>query len=41
MTGDVTVEPNLNEIQAYKYVDKNELVAMFEEAGKYNPGVKS
>ncbi|KAG6898113.1 hypothetical protein C0992_005440 [Termitomyces sp. T32_za158] len=33
LTADVTVTPNLNEIQAYKYVDKEELQAMFKEKG--------
>lgn len=34
LTADVTVTPNKNEIQAYKYVDKAELQAMFQEPGK-------
>lgn len=34
MTTDVDVVPNENEIQAYKYVDKAELQAMFQESGK-------
>ena len=34
MTGDVSVTPNLNEIRDYKYVDKAELQAMFEDSGK-------
>jgi len=33
LTADVTVTPNENEIQAYKYVDKAELQAMFQEPG--------
>ncbi|KAF8168111.1 NUDIX hydrolase domain-like protein [Crassisporium funariophilum] len=33
LTADVTVVPNLNEIQAHKYVSKEELQAMFEEPG--------
>jgi len=32
-TGDVDVTPNKNEIRAFKYVDKAELQAMFEETG--------
>ncbi|KAI8995658.1 Isopentenyldiphosphate isomerase [Trametes punicea] len=31
LTADVTVKPNLNEIRDYKYVDKAELQAMFED----------
>jgi isopentenyl-diphosphate delta-isomerase len=31
LTADVTVAPNTNEIQDYKYVDKAELQAMFED----------
>ena len=31
LTADVTVTPNLNEIRDYKYVDKAELQAMFED----------
>ena len=31
LTADVTVTPNLNEIRDYKYVDKTELQAMFED----------
>jgi isopentenyl-diphosphate delta-isomerase len=34
MTADVTVKPNLNEIRDYKYVDKVELQAMFEDSGE-------
>jgi len=34
MTGDVSVTPNPNEIQAHKYVDKTELQKMFEDPGK-------
>lgn len=34
MTGDVTVTPNLNEIQAYKYVSKEELQNMFKDPGE-------
>lgn len=33
LTADVTVVPNTNEIQAYKYVNKAELQAMFQEEG--------
>jgi hypothetical protein len=33
LTADVTVTPNLNEIRDYKYVDKAELQAMFEDEG--------
>ncbi|KAG5731579.1 Isopentenyl-diphosphate Delta-isomerase [Termitomyces sp. T112] len=33
LTADVNVTPNLNEIQAYKYVDKEELQVMFKEEG--------
>jgi isopentenyl-diphosphate Delta-isomerase len=36
MTADVTVEANVNEIRDYKYVDKAELQAMFEEEGTRN-----
>lgn len=31
ITADVTVEPNLNEIRDYKYVDKAELQALFND----------
>ena len=31
LTADVDVTPNLNEIRDYKYVDKAELQAMFED----------
>lgn len=34
LTADVTVTANANEIRDYKYVDKAELQAMFEEEGK-------
>ena len=34
MTADVTVTPNPNEIRDFKYVDKAELQAMFEDQGK-------
>ncbi len=34
LTADVTVTPNLNEIRDFKYVDKAELQAMFEDPGK-------
>jgi isopentenyldiphosphate isomerase len=34
LTADVSVTPNNNEIQAYKYVDKDELQAMFQQPGK-------
>jgi isopentenyl-diphosphate delta-isomerase len=33
LTADVTVNPNANEIRDYKYVDKAELQAMFEDQG--------
>ena len=33
LTADVDVTPNLNEIRDYKYVDKSELQAMFEDPG--------
>ncbi len=33
LTADVTVTPNENEIRDYKYVDKAELQAMFEDQG--------
>jgi isopentenyldiphosphate isomerase len=33
LTADVTVTANANEIRDYKYVDKAELQAMFEEEG--------
>ncbi len=33
LTGDVTVKANANEIRDYKYVDKAELQAMFEDQG--------
>jgi len=33
LTADVSVTPNNNEIQAYKYVDRAELQAMFQEPG--------
>lgn len=33
LTADVSVKPNHNEIRDYKYVDKAELQAMFEEPG--------
>lgn len=32
LTADVTVTPNKNEIQDYKYVDKAELQAMFNDS---------
>ena len=35
MTGVVDVTPNLNEIRDYKYVDKAELQAMFEDPCEY------
>lgn len=35
LTADVTVNPNLNEIRDYKYVDKAELQAMFDAPGMY------
>ena len=31
LTANVTVHPNLNEIRDYKYVDKAELQAMFDD----------
>jgi isopentenyl-diphosphate Delta-isomerase len=31
ITANVTVNPNLNEIRDYKYVDKQELIAMFDD----------
>ncbi|KIY52706.1 Isopentenyldiphosphate isomerase [Fistulina hepatica ATCC 64428] len=34
LTADVTVTPNLNEIKAYKYVDKAELQTMFQDPTK-------
>jgi len=34
LTADVTVTPNVNEIRDYKYVDKAELQAMFEDPGE-------
>ena len=34
LTADVTVTPNLNEIRDYKYVNKEELQAMFDDPGK-------
>ncbi len=37
LTADVTVEPNLNEIRDYKYVDKKELQTMFDDSGM-SPG---
>jgi len=33
LTADVTVRPNTNEIRDYKYVDRGELQAMFNESG--------
>ncbi|CAL1695757.1 unnamed protein product [Somion occarium] len=33
LTADVTVTPNVNEIRDYKYVDKAELQAMFDNSG--------
>jgi len=33
LTADVTVTPNTNEIRDYKYVDKEELQAMFQQEG--------
>jgi len=35
LTADVTVTPNNNEIQDYKYVDKAELQAMFDDPCTY------
>lgn len=41
LTADVTVSPNLNEIRAYKYVDKAELQRMFEDpANSFTPWFK-
>ena len=37
LTADVTVDPNLNEIRDYKYVDKKELQAMFDDSSM-SPG---
>ncbi len=34
LTANVTVTPNTNEIQDYKYVDKAELQTMFEQSGE-------
>lgn len=31
----MTVKPNLNEIRDYKYVDKAELQAMFNDSGAW------
>jgi len=33
LTADVTVTPNLNEIRDFKYVNKEELQAMFDDPG--------
>jgi len=33
ISADVTVNANLNEVRDYKYVNKGELQAMFEEPG--------
>jgi isopentenyl-diphosphate delta-isomerase len=38
LTADVTVTANANEIRDYKYVDKAELQAMFEEEGTWQLG---
>ena len=35
LTADVDVTPNVNEIRDYKYVDKAELQAMFEDSSEY------
>ncbi|KAJ3013283.1 hypothetical protein NUW54_g1635 [Trametes sanguinea] len=41
ITRDVTVKPNLNEIRDYKYVDKAELQAMFEDpSNSFTPWFK-
>jgi isopentenyl-diphosphate delta-isomerase len=32
LTANVTVQPNLNEIRDHKYVDKQELIAMFDDS---------
>ena len=37
MTADVDVTPNLNEIRDYKYVDKAELQAMFDDPCAFLP----
>lgn len=37
LTADVDVTPNLNEIRDHKYVDKEELKAMFEDQCEYIP----
>lgn len=34
LTADVNVTPNTNEIRDFKYVDKAELQAMFEDSGR-------
>jgi len=39
LTADVTVTPNKNEIQDYKYVDKAELQAMFDDPCTYMPAI--
>jgi hypothetical protein len=36
ITADVDVTPNKNEIRDYRYVDKTELQAMFDEKGRSN-----
>lgn len=35
LTKDVTVEANANEVRDYKYVSKEELIQMFEDASKF------
>ena len=37
LTADVTVNPNLNEIRDYKYVDKAELQQMFDDPCTLRP----
>jgi isopentenyl-diphosphate delta-isomerase len=32
LTANITVEPNLNEIRDHKYVDKQELIEMFDDS---------
>ncbi len=41
LTANVTVTPNLNEIRDHKYVDKQELIAMFDDsANSFTPWFK-
>jgi isopentenyl-diphosphate delta-isomerase len=37
LTADVDVTPNANEIRDFKYVDKAELQAMFQDSGEFHP----